>query len=1209
MKPRRLSLEKLEVRNLLATYYVDGDSGSDTQRVGSFEQPFATINRAALFASPGDTVYIREGVYREQVEVLRSGTEAEPIVFEAYNGEEVLVSTTEPLVGWTQHSGNIYKTSFSSSVRGRNSMSLFVEGQLMHEAHWSDQGPSVNLLDKNEWATISSATTTTIRDSSLAGLPNDYWNGGFVYAQTAYWSLETRRILDFDGATGTFTVDSPFFYNPNQGTKYLIFDHLAALDAPGEWYFDQAANTLYFWAPGGGDPDNYDVEVKIRKEGFDLNGHDHIQIKGINFLGGDLAMNGSSHILLEGAHVVAPDRGFGPEGTAGDRALDLSGDYNIIRDSEFEQIWLYTFNVIGKGNQIVNNYIHHTGYANTNYGAVRLDIAAEDTLISHNTITEVGRGAIGGFGGVRSLIQYNDISEVGRISDDLAAIYFANSSLGNAIIHHNVIHDISNTGAWTIYFDHYSSDVAVHHNITYNTSRGGNIYIPPSHVLWFNNTHFNNGNITSYLWPATIDAAPGTRFYNNIISSFATPFSSISDPVDISNNYFTSSASNFVNAAAGDFRLVGSSGAIDLGREIPGVTDGFSGVAPDAGALELGQPMWEYGHNFADPPTPPYDWQPVAYSNRVLNSGFEADLSGWTVTAGDPETYLGNAWYYHRDGLALFGNYSLELQPGDRVEQTIDGLVPNTTYKVSAQTRFARDLQLEEYDAAFGSFTTGTHRTETYIGDIDYGEWLRFDDVDFGDNVPLYDTIELGANNNSSLLVAFWLDAPNSGQLIGTVNVPAHDFLWYMSRDDITSVTGVHDLYVQFLGSGGASGKFDRLRLLNSGIQDSITLGVSDYNATGSTTSIKIGGVDWKTPSDSFSFVTGPNSSSATIYIENSGASFAGYVDFVALTGDNYQQAQPVGLELIVDPTNGAAVLLNSADEPISFNGYVISDTAASLLPTAWISLTDQKYNGQVWHESDVTGHRLGESTDGNQVTLAAGQLIYLGEVSNALESAELRFEYQTPDGTAPTAGVVRFQDSGIPALPGDYNRDSTVGLADYTIWRNALGSTTASFSLADGNGDGVTDASDYQVWKRQFGKSLSTAFLDTAYATPLHTAPVVNRVVEDVSPKTHILDGVFGAVGLDSVYSAKTAAIRRTSNLVATKQITLAKLETLQTAGYSQSTSDSEYTRTPASPPDRDTVELSSHTSTAPRGAWEDSVDSLFSLGVLAPEVLRELQ
>jgi hypothetical protein len=44
-----------------------------------------------------------------------------------------------------------------------------------------------------------------------------------------------------------------------------------------------------------------------------------------------------------------------------------------------------------------------------------------------------------------------------------------------------------------------------------------------------------------------------------------------------------------------DFRLSPNSPAVDAGVILPNVTDGFSGKAPDLGAIELGQPMPHYG--------------------------------------------------------------------------------------------------------------------------------------------------------------------------------------------------------------------------------------------------------------------------------------------------------------------------------------------------------------------------------------------------------------------------------------------------------------------------------------------------------------------------------------------------------------------------------------------------------------------------------------
>ena len=44
-----------------------------------------------------------------------------------------------------------------------------------------------------------------------------------------------------------------------------------------------------------------------------------------------------------------------------------------------------------------------------------------------------------------------------------------------------------------------------------------------------------------------------------------------------------------------DFRLKPGSAAVDRGVVLPNVTDGFTGQAPDLGALEVGQPVPTYG--------------------------------------------------------------------------------------------------------------------------------------------------------------------------------------------------------------------------------------------------------------------------------------------------------------------------------------------------------------------------------------------------------------------------------------------------------------------------------------------------------------------------------------------------------------------------------------------------------------------------------------
>ncbi len=48
-----------------------------------------------------------------------------------------------------------------------------------------------------------------------------------------------------------------------------------------------------------------------------------------------------------------------------------------------------------------------------------------------------------------------------------------------------------------------------------------------------------------------------------------------------------------------------------------------------------------------------------------------------------------------------------------------------------------------------------------------------------------------------------------------------------------------------------------------------------------------------------------------------------------------------------------------------------------------------------------------------------------------------------------------------------DYNFDGIVDAADYSVWRDSLGSTTQA--EADGNGNGIVDQADYDLWVSNF--------------------------------------------------------------------------------------------------------------------------------------------
>lgn len=71
------------------------------------------------------------------------------------------------------------------------------------------------------------------------------------------------------------------------------------------------------------------------------------------------------------------------------------------------------------------------------------------------------------------------------------------------------------------------------------------------------------------------------------------------------------------------------------------------------------------------------------------------------------------------------------------------------------------------------------------------------------------------------------------------------------------------------------------------------------------------------------------------------------------------------------------------------------------------------------------------------------------------------------------SSSVIVDELEGITPL-GDYNLDTVVNAADYTIWRDTLGSTTDFRANGTNEGDSldIIDEADYQWWKDRFGNA-----------------------------------------------------------------------------------------------------------------------------------------
>ncbi len=870
--------------NAQNNYYVSVVDGIDTNDGKSITAPFKTIQKAADIIQPGETIFIRGGVYREEISIMQSGSEGRPIIFTPYNNEEVIITTTDLLTDWTLKDGSIYRANFDSSIIPRNKMTIFVNGEWVNEAHWSSIKSNADILNSDEYSTVDSYSSTSITDSSLTSFSDDYWNGAYVYIQVNDWSIWPRKITDFDGETGTITINAESFETA-QGYKYLIFDSYNALDSSGEWYFDDDSNELYLWTPDGSNPNNDTVEVKTREECFVLNGNDYIQIEGLNLRGGDIDMEGANNNLLQNCHIYYPDWNFGMDSDFDIYSLKINGSNNIIRDNEIEGTCGQFIILSGSNNSIVNNYFHNLGYNNCDGAAICISKCNTGNLISHNTFTKIGHSAISSnYGGYRFIIQYNEFSKTCMLTTDVGAIGFGNGSFNNSIVHHNVFHDMAAVSAG-FYMDFNGFDILVHNNIFYNSeSWGMKLNIPATNIFYINNTIFSRGEIhSSFL--SDFSEAKNVGIYNNIYTYANQQLSNRGATLD--GNCSLDSSSEFSDVTTGDFTLQSGSEAIDQGIEIKGITDGFTGSAPDAGAIEYGEEMWKFGHDFNDPPDPEYNWYSIDFSSFISNSSFEMDLDYWDTATGSPDVINVDPWNYRSESLGLSGGYALELKSGDEVTQDITGLLPDTYYKLSTKARIMRkDIKVAySYGDLNGTFTFAHYANQYSISDIDAGEWLRFDNIDFGDQKPLYNYLELGVTLSNNYNIELRLDDLN-GTLLAKLNYQEGDSYskyaadWGMLKTYISSITGTHSVYLKF--TNASAGHVDRIRFMNTEYQG-VNIGARNFDEGNNDISENIGYCYW-TGEEGVIFKTGVTSTTATVYLNNNlDNNFNGYIDNVSL--------------------------------------------------------------------------------------------------------------------------------------------------------------------------------------------------------------------------------------------------------------------------------------------------------------------------------------
>jgi hypothetical protein len=460
------------------------------------------IKKAGPLPEGGVTVLVRGGDYffaqTLQLGAEDSGTPQAPVVYRAYGEETPLLMGGKPVRGFTVYKGSILKADLAAQgLKGIIFHQLFFDGRRQHLARYPNFDP------KNPygggWAYADGAPIPMYKD-----IPNESkrqftykskdardWSKPeeaevFVFARYNWWN-NIIRVASIDREKRLVTLASDASYSIRPGDRYYVQNVLEELDAPGEWYLDRQAGTLYFWPPAPLEGKNVVVPTlrTILKIGA---GAANVTFRGFTIE----SCEGTAVVLENTTDCLVAACTIRNAGDYGGSGVSVSGGKrNGVVGCDIYEIGSHGVALSG-GDRITltpaenyadNNYIHHTGVFYKQ--GVGISLNGVGNRASHNLIHDGPRMGIM-FSGNNLIIEYNHIRHLNLETADTGAVYTGGrdwiSSRGTKI-RYNYFHDILGYGlengkwtsphyAWGVYLDDNTGGVDVVGNIVARCIRG-----------------------------------------------------------------------------------------------------------------------------------------------------------------------------------------------------------------------------------------------------------------------------------------------------------------------------------------------------------------------------------------------------------------------------------------------------------------------------------------------------------------------------------------------------------------------------------------------------------------------------------------------------------------------------------------------------------------------------------------------------------------
>ncbi len=636
----------------------NGDDSND----GTFTKPLKTIRAAYAMITPGTIINLRAGIYNESVDISYSGTPGTPLIIKAYEGEEAIISGGEPVTGtWTRI--NTQSPIWRIRVPQGATSQIFMNGNSMIEARWPNMKFHENWDPSKKWAKTGNGTQFGFVKSDEIALLNVDLTGGLVFIKVGKGNdCFSRTISDHHPGGDEFKWDTVQFigkiYTGEDGepvkmesfgyigNKYFVTGKLGLLDAPDEWFYDPSEGWLYFYPPDGMDPNKQFIEIKKRVSGFRSSGSNNVKLTGLSFRGCNVNFTNCNSMEINNCSFIYPSYRiyyFNRLDKTKDYYVSpvyISGDGNTVTNCEISWASEGGIEVLGP-NSIIENCVIHDCNLHGKHPGPALTTSGPDTKISRCTIYNCGGVGIYSTNQGPVITEKVNVFNCGIHCVDVSGYYIPYGKLHNgSVTKYSWYHNINGIG---MRCDSYGTDITSHHNVVWDCKSRNCKWEGYSFNIC-NNTYVAPNDSESGLMFVLSEGASFEDFntHNNITlyRIYQRDNGQFVNLPDNGANFSHNLVVNenelnelFINSLEPyDWRPKNSSVLIDAGIVIPGISDNFSGNAPDLGAYEAGGEYW----------IPGADWLPGDL--KVPASITEAEemaaklQNEWTKDESPPDT-------------------------------------------------------------------------------------------------------------------------------------------------------------------------------------------------------------------------------------------------------------------------------------------------------------------------------------------------------------------------------------------------------------------------------------------------------------------------------------------------------------------------------------------------------------------------------------------